>query len=118
MGMFLSGPIIAELSAAPDATDPLAAGRRVLEVVVPLSYRPALKVSGRPRQDQFIGRFSCSKGPGHANMEVAFPDTWPIKTMSINWIPPRTKGGNNSVAATRHPCLMARCHDSACNPQW
>ena len=45
MGMFLSGPIIAELSAAPDATDPLAAGRRVLEVVVPLSYRPALKVN-------------------------------------------------------------------------
>lgn len=44
MGMFLSGPIIADLTAASEAADPLAAGRRVLEVVVPLSYRPALKV--------------------------------------------------------------------------
>lgn len=52
MGVFLSGPIIAELTAASQAADPLASGRRILEVVVPLCYRPALKVghsaSSRP----------------------------------------------------------------------
>lgn len=45
MGVFLSGPIIAELGAASQAADPLASGRRILEVVVPLCYRPALKAA-------------------------------------------------------------------------
>lgn len=44
MGVFLAGPLAEELRAAPAAEVPLAAGRRVLEVLVPLAYRPALKV--------------------------------------------------------------------------
>ncbi len=50
MGVFLAGPLVEELRAAPASEAPLAAGRRVLEVLVPLAYRPALKVrtSSRP----------------------------------------------------------------------
>lgn len=44
MGVFLAGPLVEELRAAPASEAPLAAGRRVLEVLVPLAYRPALKV--------------------------------------------------------------------------
>lgn len=44
MGMFLAGPLAEELRAAPAAEAPLVAGRRALEVLVPLVYRPAIKV--------------------------------------------------------------------------
>jgi hypothetical protein len=46
MGVFLAGPLAAELRAAPGAEAPLPAARRILEVLVPLVYRPAVKVPG------------------------------------------------------------------------
>ncbi len=58
MGVFLAGPLVEELRVAPASEAPLAAGRRVLEVLVPLAYRPALKVrtsSRPPRGSKMIG---------------------------------------------------------------
>ena len=45
MGVFLAGPLAEELRAAPGAEAPLPAARRILEVLVPLVYRPAVKVT-------------------------------------------------------------------------
>lgn len=45
MGLFLAGPLAEELRAATAAEAPLVAGRRVLEVLVPLVYRPAIKAA-------------------------------------------------------------------------
>ena len=44
MGVFLGGPIVDELKDCVGATDVPASARRVLEVMVPLVYRPAMKV--------------------------------------------------------------------------
>ena len=45
MGVFLAGPLMEELKAAAnDRSALLGAARRILEVLVPLVYRPAMKV--------------------------------------------------------------------------
>ena len=44
MGLFLAGPIVDELKDSVAAPDVPAAARRALEVLVPLVYRPAMKV--------------------------------------------------------------------------
>ena len=47
MGLFLADPLVEELTAAAATTSPLSNARRVLEVMVPLVYRPAMKVDSR-----------------------------------------------------------------------
>ena len=44
MGVFLGGPIVEELKDCVGASDVPAAARHALEVLVPLVYRPAMKV--------------------------------------------------------------------------
>ena len=50
MGVFLAGPVVEELKDAVGAPDVPAAARRALEVLVPLVYRPAMKVRLRLRR--------------------------------------------------------------------
>ena len=49
MGSFLAAPLMAELEACATESMQLAEVRRILEVLVPLMYRPAMKVSRRPK---------------------------------------------------------------------
>ncbi len=44
MGIFLAEPITSPLSEALDNCSALAEIRRVLEIIVPLAYRPPIKV--------------------------------------------------------------------------
>jgi hypothetical protein len=48
MGPFLMGPLVEELKQTLNPNTPLSDARRVLEVLVPLVYRPALKVPHDP----------------------------------------------------------------------
>lgn len=45
MGLFLAQPLAQELALAIAPTSPLAHARRLLTILVPLAYRPAMKVS-------------------------------------------------------------------------
>jgi hypothetical protein len=48
MGPLVMGPLVEELKQALNPNTPLSDARRVLEVLVPLVYRPALKVRDDP----------------------------------------------------------------------
>lgn len=48
MGLFLAQPIAQELALAVSPTSPLAHARRLLTLLVPLAYRPAIKVRMPP----------------------------------------------------------------------
>ena len=45
MGVFLAGPLADELQRAAEAGTSKAGVRAILEVIVPLAYRPAVKVT-------------------------------------------------------------------------
>lgn len=45
MGLFLAEPLAQELALAIAPTSPLAHARRLLTILVPLAYRPAMKVT-------------------------------------------------------------------------
>ena len=45
MGLFLAQPLAQELALAIAPTSPLAHARRLLTILVPLAYRPAMKVT-------------------------------------------------------------------------
>lgn len=60
MGVFLGGPIVDELKDCVGAADVPASARRVLEVLVPLVYRPAMKVRGSATSSvPFLNRILC-----------------------------------------------------------
>ena len=46
MGMFLARPLAQELALAVAPTSPLSHARCLLTILVPLAYRPAMKVGG------------------------------------------------------------------------
>ena len=50
MGLFLVQPLAQELALAVAPTSPLAHARRLLTMLVPLAYRPAMKVRTWDRQ--------------------------------------------------------------------
>lgn len=48
MGLFLAQPLAQELALAVAPTSPLAHARRLLTLLVPLAYRPCMKVGDPP----------------------------------------------------------------------
>ncbi len=77
MGAFMVGPLMEELAEAAQPSKPLFDARRCLEVLVPLAYRPAIKVrtlclssatvvhlgSSVGEQASMLSRFSCPTTP-------------------------------------------------------
>ena len=57
MGLFLAGPIVDELKDSVSSADVPAAARRSLEVLVPLVYRPAMKVCVLCRSKEVMSLF-------------------------------------------------------------
>lgn len=61
MGVFLGAPIVDELKDCLGAADVAAAARRCLEVLVPLVYRPAMKVRCTYGRDICVTRRSLAE---------------------------------------------------------